>query len=197
MPRCLEVPVTCMDADADPFPQLALLPIRPADQLAFDEHFAALSAPLSDYTFSQLFTWSNSLRIVWKRVRNHLCVFANGTGDLTLLMPPIGDSGSDAALAEAFEIMDAYNVDHGVRERSRVEYASDELLARFNSSRLVKTAMGGDYLYDTRQMIELPGGALASKRQLKNRFARLYDHRVEAYDTARHLEACRGLLSRW
>src|SRR6185312_2484598 len=117
----------------------------------------------------------------------HLCVFANGTGDLTLLMPPIGDTGSDAALAEAFDLMNTYNGRRGVLERSRVEYVSAELLARLDRSKLAVQAMRADYIYDVNRMIDLSGGDLASKRQSKNRFMRNYDYRVETYSAASHL----------
>jgi hypothetical protein len=160
-------------------------------------YFDSLRAPLSDYTFSQLFTWRNSLRIAWAVIEGHLCVFANGSGDLTLLLPPIGDTHSDRALDRAHEIMDAYNAAHGCREKSRVEYVSEELLARFDTARLTVAPQGTDYLYDVNRMIDLAGGDLASKRQAKNRFARNHRHRVEPYDHAKHFTACLALLDRW
>lgn len=181
----------------DPFSGFDLRQVTLADQSYFQSCFSTLSEPLSDYTFSQLFTWGNSLRILWKEIRGHLCVFANGTGDLTLLMPPIGDTGSDAALAEAFELMDAYNAAHNATGRSRVEYVSDELLRRFDRSRLAVRPLGTDYLYSVQRMIDLAGGDLASKRQLKNRFLRNYQHQVESYDPTRHLDACLELLGLW
>ena len=140
-------------------------------------------APFSA-SFAQLFTWRNSLRILWKEIQGHLCVFANGTGDLTLLLPPIGDTGGDRALAAAFELMDDYNAVHGAPNRSRVEYVSDELLIRFSPQAIHVEPMGADYVYDLRRMIDLAGGDLAGKRQAKNRFCRNYDHRVEPYDPA-------------
>src|SRR5258708_14455370 len=117
--------------DDDPFSGLGLRPVELADRPVLTSCFASLSEPLSDYTFSQLYTWRNSLRILWKTIRGHLCVFANGTGDLTLLMPPIGDTGSDAALAEAFELMNDYNPPPGVAEPSPVGNASPEPLGPF------------------------------------------------------------------
>ena len=93
----------------DPLTGWGLRPVELADRPLLDSYFATLAHPLSDYTFSQLFTWSNSLKILWKQIAGHLCVFANGAGDLTLLVPPIGDTGADRALAECFELMDAYN----------------------------------------------------------------------------------------
>jgi ribosomal protein S18 acetylase RimI-like enzyme len=160
--------------------------------------FDSLRSPLSDYTFSQLFTWRNSLRIAWDVIDGHLCVFANGSGDLTLLLPPVGETNSDRALAHCAAIMDEYNAAHGCRDKSRVEYVSEELLERFDRSRLAAVApQGTDYLYDVARMIDLAGGDFASKRQAKNRFARNYKHRVEAYDKGRHFAACLELLDRW
>ena len=61
--------------------------------------------------------------------------------------------------------MDAYNAAHGVPDRSRVEYASDELLAHFDRSKLAVRPMGADYVYSLDRMIDLAGGDLASKRR--------------------------------
>jgi ribosomal protein S18 acetylase RimI-like enzyme len=168
-----------------------------ADRAVMDGYFRTLTFPLSDYTFSQLFTWRNSLRIAWGIIENHLCVFANGGADLTLLLPPIGDTGSDRALARAHEIMNHYNGARGCPERSRIEYVSEELLARFDRANLVVTPQGNDYVYDVRRMIDLAGGDLASKRQAKNRFARNFRHRVEWYDAPKHVAACKALLEQW
>jgi hypothetical protein len=183
--------------DEDPFSGYGLRPVELADRAVLEPYFSSLAEPLSDYTFSQLYTWRNSLRILWKLIDGHLCVFANGTGDLTLLMPPIGDTGSDIALGSAYEVMDDYNAAHKVHDRSRVEYASDELLARFDRGTLQVEPMGADYLYDSQRMIDLAGGDLASKRQAKNRFIRNYEHRVESYSAALHREDCLRLLETW
>ncbi len=181
----------------DPFPGYGLRSVQLADQEAFAPYFSLLAEPLSDYTFSQIYTWRNSLHILWKIIDDHLCVFANGSGDLTLLLPPIGQTRSDIALKHAFELMDTYNAAAGVPERSRVEYASDELLARLDRSAIDVAPMGTDYVYDVRRMIDLAGGDLASKRQAKNRFTRLYPYRVEPYSGEKHLDACLALLAGW
>lgn len=153
---------------SDPFSHWGLRSVELTDQPLLDSYFQSIQQPLSDYTFSQLFSWSNSLRILWKLIGDHLCVFANGTGDLTLLMPPIGQGSAMRALEECWGLMHAYNSSAGCPEQSRVEYASDELLAQFDRQRLDVVPMGVDYLYDTQRMIDLAGGDLASKRQLKN-----------------------------
>ncbi|HSZ58243.1 MAG TPA: DUF2156 domain-containing protein [Tepidisphaeraceae bacterium] len=181
----------------DPLTGWGLRSVELSDRAVFHSYFASLEQPLSDYTFSQLYTWRNSLRILWKMIRGHLCVFANGTGDLTLLMPPIGDTSGDAALAESFELMNEYNARRGVLERSRVEYVSEELLARFDASKLSVAPMRADYVYDVRRMIDLAGSDLASKRQAKNRFMRNYGYRVEPYRVEEHGPECLALLDKW
>ena len=190
-----EETVTFMDED--PFSGYGLRPVELTDRGTLDPYFASLSEPLSDYTFSQLYTWRNSLRIIWKQIDGHLCVFANGSGDLTLLMPPIGDTHGDKALRGAFELMDQYNAEHKVPERSRIEYGSDELLRRFDATQLQVQPMGADYVYDSQRMIDLLGGDLSSKRQAKNRFLRNYEHRVEPYEAQRHRADCAALLDTW
>jgi ribosomal protein S18 acetylase RimI-like enzyme len=186
-----------MSFSADPLSVFGLRPVTLADRPAMEPFFRSLRSPLSDYTFSQLFTWRNSLRIAWNVIDAHLCVFANGSGDLTLLLPPIGDTNSDRALLRCAEIMDAYNSAHACRDKSRVEYVSEELMARFDTARLSVAPQGTDYLYDVTRMIDLAGGDLASKRQAKNRFARNYKHRAEPYDHAKHFMPCLELLDQW
>lgn len=181
----------------DPLTGWGLRSVELSDRAVFHSYFASLQHPLSDYTFSQLYTWRNSLRILWKMIRGHLCVFANGTGDLTLLMPPIGDASGDAALCEAFDLMNQYNARRGVLERSRVEYVSEELLQRFDLTRFSVAPMRADYVYDVRRMIDLAGGDLASKRQAKNRFMRNYEYRVEPYRVDSHAPECLALLEKW
>src|SRR5207248_932272 len=143
------------------------------------------------------FSWRNSLRIAWTEIQGHLCIFANGTGDLTLLIPPIGDTNSDAPLRQAYKIMDDYNSAAGVPDRSRVEYISEELLARFSHSDADITPLGMDYLYDVKRMIDLAGGDSSSKRQAKDRVMRNYGYHVERYDREKHLAHCRRLLLQW
>jgi uncharacterized protein len=190
--------------NTDPFGKWELRPVELNDQPTLNRYLRPLAQPLSDYTFSQIFTWRNSLRLLWREIDDHLCIFANGTGDLTLLIPPIAtDLSTSGALADggvlrkAFELMDEYNASHGVPDRSRIEYVSEEFLARIDRSGLSAQPMGHDYIYDTQSMIDLPGGALKSKRQEKNRFMRDNQFTVESYSADRHLEPCLRLLNDW
>jgi ribosomal protein S18 acetylase RimI-like enzyme len=186
--------------DREPPGKWELRPIELADQPILNRYLRPLAQPLSDYTFSQIFTWRNSLRLLWREIDDHLCVFANGAGDLTLLIPPIGPAGpggNDVALRRAFELMDDYNASHGVPDRSRIEYVSQELLATLDRRGLSVQPMGHDYIYQTQRMIDLAGGDLKSKRQEKNRFIRDNRFTVEPFIAAKHLQPCLNLLESW
>ena len=102
--------------DDDPFSGWGLRPVELTDRAGPNRYFASLAEPLSDYTFSQLFTWRNSLRHpvegnprppVRLRQRHRRPDPAHA---------PIGDTGGDRALSAAFELMDDYNAMHGVPE---------------------------------------------------------------------------------
>ena len=157
-------------------PDQALRLIELADKPWFDQIFSRLKAPVSDYAFAGTFIWGSSLKLYWARIDRHLCVFANGTGDLTMLLPPLPEPGATSqdlsdCVGRCFEIMDRYNDQHAERARSRIEYVSDEMLERFSAApglTLSAAPMSGDYVYDMARMIDLAGGNLKSKRHARS-----------------------------
>ncbi|QNN23402.1 DUF2156 domain-containing protein [Planctomycetales bacterium ZRK34] len=182
-----------------------LAPIQLTDKPHFDALFAALAQPISDYSFANTFIWGAPLKLYWARLHRHTCVFANGTGDLTLLMPPLPEPGAADAdlrdcIRDCFDIMDAYNAKLGHRHASRIEYVSDELLEHISAAgglNLTVAPFAGDYIYDMNKMINLDGGALKSKRHARGKFMRENpDHHAEPFDDA-HIPACKALLNQW
>ena len=158
----------------------SLQPIRLDDKAIFDLAFGNLKQPISDYCFACSYMWAEALRPTWALLHRHVCVFANGAEDLTLLRPPIGLPGATtaefaAAVTDCFEIMDDYNAPrHGV-ERSRIEYVSDELLELFSEASpfpLTAAPLWSDYVYDTSRLITLEGGDLKSKRHGRSKVMR-------------------------
>jgi len=97
--------------------QYGLKTIELGDKPLFDEAFQTLRQPISDYTFANTFIWRSGLKLYWKEIHGHICVFANGTGDLTMLLPPVGEGDLVRTLDECFEIMDDYN-DRGLAART-------------------------------------------------------------------------------
>lgn len=194
-----------MDDDGNLRLLSGLAPVRLADKPTFDLAFSTLKQPISDSCFACAFMWAGPLRTSWAMLNNHVCIFANGTEDLSLLHPPISMPGaSDAefasAIADSFAIMDEYNAAGNGRDRSRIEYVSDEMLERVHACTpfpLGATPLWADYVYDVNKLITLEGGDLKSKRHARSRFMREYpDARAEPMTEA-HIDACRSLLDRW
>ena len=186
-------------------PFAGLVPLRLSDRPLIHEIFSRLADPISDYSFACTFIWSASLKLYWKRIQRHLCIFANGTGDLTLLAPPLPEPGADAddvarCLRECFSVMDGYNDRFSDRSHSRIEYVSENLLARMRAAPgfdLEAAPMSADYVYDMARMIDLAGSQLQSKRSARARFMRRFpDHRTEPL-RPEHRRACLALLLRW
>lgn len=197
-----------MQDDPDPtwavFNGLNLKPITLEDQPLFRQALTRLAMPVSDYSFANTVTWNRSLRLGHQVAHNHLCVFANGTGDLSMLMPPLplpGATDADlrAALEHAFNVMDTYNRDCAL---SRIEYVSDEMIERINAVtggdlQLSAAPMGGDYVYPVPAMIDLPGKSLKSKRHARNHFIAHHPNHTTERMTQQHVATCIALLERW
>jgi hypothetical protein len=195
-------------SDEEPDGQCGLSPIALTDQSIVQSAFSNLAQPVSDYSFASVYIWRSALRLWWTRRHQHVCLFANGFEDLTMLAPPVPEPGATTAglrraLEEAFEIMDAYNAGHdGACAGSRIEYVSDEMLERVSDVcggglRLSAGPMSGDYLYAVGDMIDLPGGAFRSKRRLRLKFLRDTPDWRTAPLGDEHTAACLELLDVW
>ena len=171
------------------------MPIELTHKGLFDAFLSDCPARLSDYSFANTFIWRDSIHLRWRVIRDHLCVFANGDGGLTLLFPPLGRGDFRAAVREAMEVCGDYNTHVRFPGPARIEYVSREVLAAFGGD-FTAEPMSGDYVYRTRRMIDLDGGDLSSKRQARNRFARRYAARTEPFGP-QHVQRCLELLGLW
>ena len=80
--------------DDEPDGRLGLAQITLTDKSTLDPAFQSLAQPISDYSFANVFAWTTALKLYWISYHHHLCIFANGTGDLTMLLPPIPQPGA-------------------------------------------------------------------------------------------------------
>jgi hypothetical protein len=179
-----------------------LCPVTLKQQDIFQSAFNNLSQPIAEYSFASIFIWNTALKLYWKRIHSHICIFANGA-DLTLAIPPIPELGATKedlllAIIESFKIMDRYNKGS---IPSRIEYVTDEMLEKVQEScstlNLSAQPLHGDYIYPRENMISLSGGSLKSKRQLKSRFLREHPDAITKELTDDQIPACLELLSLW
>ncbi len=186
---------------------LQLARVTLAEQSRFQAAFNRLKQPISDYTFANVFVWGTSLDLYWCALHRHVCIFANGTGDLTMLLPPLAEAGAtlqdlSACLVDAFSLMDEYNIRAGRPEASRIEYVSDEMLEQIRAAsserlNLSATPVSGDFVYPCSRMIDLAGGDLKSKRHGRSKFIREFPDFTTAVLGDRHIDQCIEMVNQW
>jgi ribosomal protein S18 acetylase RimI-like enzyme len=181
--------------ESDPFEPYGLTPVTLDHQSWFGSFFDTTSVPLSDYSFAATFLWRDAIHVRWRILRDHLCLFANGTNGLTLVAPPLGSGAFVVALREAVDLARQYNADHGIIGNAAVEYVSSDLRETFPRDYTAEP-LSGDYIYPTRQLIELDAPALRHKRRDCRRFETRYAGCVEPFGDA-HRDACIRLLRQW
>ncbi len=181
--------------NSDFFNKYNLKPIEIEDKNLFNYYFSFYKTRIAEYSFANIFIWRKFIKILWKMIDNHICVFANGDNGLTMPLPPLGQGNINQVLDQCMEICRNYNFSIYYNLPARIEYLSKDLLNSFNNYTI--EPMQYDYIYETKKMILLEGGDLASKRQLKNRFMRKYKYSTENYDPEKHFELCLSLLKKW
>jgi len=161
------------------------------DRDLFSRFIASLAKPVSDMGFASLLMWREVYDIWWGVEDEHLCVFSLGGEEPSLFFPPIGPNPSGPALDACRDVIRQRR-----HHRLAIEILREEDLPFFTHAEL--TVRSGDYIYETKRMITLEGGALSKKRQNKNAFLRKYpDIRCEPYTWEKFGEACVSLIQSW
>lgn len=181
-----------------------LKPLELSDKSQLELFTSQISQPLAEHSFSSWFIWGKPLGMHWSIYKQHLCLFVGGGDELTLFVPPMKAPDAPSSdfpdvIRYAFEIMDAWNLEHSGRKTSVIEYVSEQFREHFQALQdsLELVQMGTDYVYDMQKMIELPGSSLKSKRHAKTKFMRDFPtHEARMYDDA-HRQDCLDLLSTW
>ena len=180
------------DESSDPY---GLRKIVLADKQRFESYLGGTPERLSDYTFACCAMWAGPIGLRWTVLRDHLCVFANGSCGLTMIMPPVGAGNLSAAAAEAVDLCRQFNRDHGYQGDAAIEYVSSAIRRRFHDD-FTAEPMSGDYVYATPRLISLEGKHLASKRHDCNRYRKRYPARCEPFGP-QHVAPCLQILRRW
>lgn len=160
------------------------------DKDLFESFFALEAQRLSDMSFPALYIWNESYEFKWCIVKDCLCLFSLGGGYPSLFFPPLGDGNKQKALHVCKEIFHSsghpsFHIE--IATRSHLSYLSDgEVHAR-----------SGDYVYETKNLISLPGGAYSSKRRAIRSFLKKNTEiRFIEYDR-QYQSQCAELLQRW
>ena len=150
----------------------------------------------SELTFTNLFVWRKHYSFRWALYGECLCIVGKENAGPDFAMAPVGPSGR---VETGIAVLEWLKETTGVSSPS-IERA-DEGLAReaSRSSRLLaeEEREHFDYVYLTRDLINLPGKKNRSKRNKINRFVRSYGSYVYEELTENHVKAALDLQEKW
>jgi len=173
-----------------------------------DNYLKEISVDLSDYTFAGNYIWLSTATGFYSIVNDTFCLFILNSGELTMLLPPIGKKEKTyKAILKCFEIM---NVHNSSRNYSKIEYVHEDILEGFvdylEEGTLIYEMLKDfliekklvDYIYKANNLIDLKGDSYKSKRNEINKFIKIYpNHRIEVLEKSKHGEAVIQLFNKW
>lgn len=173
-----------------------------------DKYLKFINVDISDYTFAGNYIWLSTATGFYIIVNETFCLFILNSGELTMLLPPIGKKENTyKAMLQCFEIMNTHNSN---KNYSKIEYVHEELLEGFvdylEEGTLVYEMLKDfliekklvDYIYKADDLIDLKGDSYKSKRNEVNRFRKVYpNHKIELLDKEKHSKAVLELFNKW
>ncbi|MBI2549871.1 DUF2156 domain-containing protein [Candidatus Woesearchaeota archaeon] len=172
-----------------------------SDMDLFQKSFAQVKVPLADTTFTMRFIWAGPLKHTWAIINGNLCVFGYDKGRYVVWGPPVGGTNLASTLAECFEIVEKLNAAAGVNANPVAIYIPECLKSEYEA---VAEKLGcsldywtQDYVYKTKDLIELKGPEFDSKRNKVNFFMKNYDYSVEEFNFSKHVDDCLQLTELW
>ncbi len=171
--------------------------IQIEDKSLFDRFISQGICENSEFTFTNLFIWRHAYRFRYAVLADHLCVIGHYRGKMPLLFPPIGP-GNDQ-YPKAMEMLKNYFSKVGTPfvmkavtadQKSLLEHAMTDRIT-FKEDR-----NNYDYVYCTKDLIELEGKKYRQKRNHINKFKASYDYTFEPIDTT-NIDACLETAVDW
>ena len=180
-----------------PVPQFPLFrPIELADRQCITEILLEHRPGTSELTFANLFIWRNHYDLRWSVYKDWLCLVGREGGGAYFAMSPVGPAGRADIVMVLLEWLKAYK---GVLE-PLIERADEGLaleVSNLPGLTVEERREHFDYVYLTRDLIELAGSRYRTKRNHINQFYRAYEsYTYETLDEG-HIKACLRLQEEW
>jgi hypothetical protein len=169
-------------------------PLRLEDRRLFHNFLWDYQPETSELTFTNLFIWQEHYGYEWSLDRDWLLVVAASPEHGGWALPPLGPPSR----VEVTWRLLVWLAESGAPS-PRLERADQRLVDELGGSHGFSPEPVRDhfdYLYRSRDLIDLHGGKYHSKRNYVNSLERSLDWRYEALE-ARHLPACRELAADW
>ena len=168
------------------------------DSKGLFERFARSQSDLgNDLGFANNFIWMSRMSGFYAIIEDCFCLFSLQGGVLNMLLPPLGDTTRQlSVLQRCFQIMNTYNES---ASHSAVAFVDSETALRLSAeaTRWQLTPHHADYVYATRDLIELSGNAYKNKRNEVNQFLRAYPIHSLVPLAEEHHEQILALFGYW
>lgn len=169
-------------------------PLSLHDRDVVHERLVRFQPVTSELTFTNLFIWHAVYQTQWSVYQNWL-LFAGSFDGQPFVLPPVGPGPRKGA---ALAMMEWQRNDQGIAE-PRIERADSALakeLEHETSVRIVPARDQYDYVYRTRDMIDLSGNRYHGKRNHINAMQKKHTFR---YDTMKdiYVRQCMELVEKW
>lgn len=148
---------------------------------------------LSTYTFENIYIWKDFFDIEWAIIEGSLCVFFRDDTGCFLYLPPLGETKSKKALAQAFRIMNKFNQNKDI---SRIENIEAKDAAFYKQLGFDLSLKSYDYLCLRDNLSRLSGDRFKAKRSNCNYFIKHYEFEYLPF-SPEFRDECLQLYSNW
>ncbi|MDF2568442.1 MAG: hypothetical protein K0R55_46 [Sporomusa sp.] len=152
-----------------------------AQKVLFDKYFNQRRYENAHFNFTNLFMWRNIYSIKWMELNGYLVIKAGGYGGQQFFLQPFGP---DEGVGPVLDTMASHMTEQGLPFIIRgVEKFMVELLEKWQPGRFDfnNDRDNYDYVYNSKDLIELKGRKYHSKKNHINSFRRNYsDHQYMA-----------------
>ena len=158
------------------------------------EDYFRLHPPLiSELTFTNLFAWREIYHYQLCRFRDGYLVRKTSHGVPSLLQPLVVEDPAGA-------LRESLNLLQEISPAPAIERVGEDIIARLGDAAasfdLREDRDDYDYLYNARELIDLPGRRFHNKKNLLNQFQRTVNYRFLPM-TAEHVEECLHFSHEW
>ncbi|MEW5758817.1 MAG: phosphatidylglycerol lysyltransferase domain-containing protein [Candidatus Omnitrophota bacterium] len=155
---------------------------------------------LSAYSFENIFLWKCLYDITYCFINANLCIFFKDSRSCFMNFFPLGEKIDIGTIEKCFEIMNSVNKNKAVSRIENIEdgFGCREMINCVSTDRpqyFLKPKFK-EYLYATKDMIELRGDKFKSKRSALNYFLKNYNYEFMPFNKEYTKEAI-SLYKNW
>ncbi len=175
-----------------------------SDREIFNKYFEKFPQEISEFSFTNLYSWQEYYNFLYLEWNNHLLVFSKDflnkwklpkvhLENLLFFLPPIGENPDDViiSLFEEIKNLEIHRVPEVLINKLKDNNRYNKLKIEIENDR-----DNWDYIYNKDNLINLSGNKYRSKRRHLETFLTNYDYEFHLI-SEEWLEICKELQNKW